>query len=240
MLAHAGVDVEPDDTGCSVHKCSDATINLTFVNCRSIKNVGGGYDVGLKYNDASTYAPPKRPLSITFDNCSVEASGGTTSPAFPTDVCPLGGGYQIDGPMTGTRGKVVVRNSIIEHTVHAGIELRNVGPTGDFAVSFENLALRQVAVAASCMQGPCSRSCRSCWNATCHTYVSTAPVTTSFVPLPGYACCAAGFKNVSVADDAARPFLFLDQAGACDPGWGADLCLTGWRTEQWDSKGPAN
>ena len=44
---------------------------------RSINNVGGGYAIALKYNDASTYAPPKRPLSILLDNCSVEAAGGT-------------------------------------------------------------------------------------------------------------------------------------------------------------------
>eukprot|EP01052_Picozoa_sp_SAG31_P028794 SAG31_NODE_2809_length_5062_cov_2.636107_2_plen_284_part_00 len=150
----AGVDIEPDDTGCQAHRCADATINLTFRSCRSINNVGGGYDIGLKYNDASTYAPPKRPLSILFDNCSVEGAGGSTSPSFPTNVCPLGGGYQVDGPMTGTRGKVVVRNSIVEHTAHAGIGLRNVGPTGDFAVSFENVTLRHVAVAPRCVQGP--------------------------------------------------------------------------------------
>ena len=74
-------------------------------NCRSISNVGGGYDIGLKYNDASTYAPPKRPLSLVFDNCSVEASGdGRTSPAVRPERCPFGGGYQIDGPKTGTIG----------------------------------------------------------------------------------------------------------------------------------------
>ena len=28
----AGVDVEPDDTGCDVNRCSDATVNLTFRN----------------------------------------------------------------------------------------------------------------------------------------------------------------------------------------------------------------
>ena len=231
------MDVEPDDTGCNVHQCSEATVNLTFRDCRSINNVGGGYAIALKYNDASTYAPPKRPLSILLDNCSVEAAGGTTSPSFPTNVCPVGGGYQVDGPMTGTRGEVVIRNSVVTDTAHAGIELSNVGPTGDFAVSFENVTLRQTATAPSCRQGPCSRSCRDCWNATCHADVATAPVMTSFVPLPGYACCAVELSNVSVFDDADRPFLFLDQAGACDPGWGVDLCLTGWRTEQWDYKG---
>ena len=113
-------------------------------------------------------------------------------------------------------------NAVIEHTAHAGIELSNVGPTGAFTVSFYSLKLRQVATAAACIQGPCSRSCRSCWNATCHASAPTAPITTSFVPLPGYACCAANFTNVSVDDTKNRPFLFLDEAGACDPGWGLD------------------
>ena len=30
----AGVDVEPDDTGCNVHQCSEATVNLTLRDCR--------------------------------------------------------------------------------------------------------------------------------------------------------------------------------------------------------------
>jgi hypothetical protein len=206
-----GLDVEPDPN----EMLAEPTVNLTVRNCRSINNIGGGYEVSVKYNDATTYAAPRRPMGILFDNCSVSTTGDDTDRG-----CDSGNGYVIGGPKVGARGTITVRNAIIEGTATAGIRLINTAPAGsaigNVSVAFENIRLSNVATHKQCGNTntyayvhtqACSKRPR---NSICSENVTTAPIMTSLVVNPGYTCCAATFTNVSVVDTQERPFLFMD------------------------------
>jgi hypothetical protein len=228
-----GVDIEPDP-----HELlAEPSVNLTFKNCRAINNKGGGYSIAVKYNDATTYTAPRRPMGVLFDHCSVEQAGGLVG---SIGECDAGGGYVISGAKAGARGNITIRNAVIEHTATAGIHLINTAPAGsprgapsswgNVTIAFENVQLRSVAASPMC-----THMCREWFNRPkgspiCAGNVSTHPIMTTFVPAVGYACCAASFLNVSVTDTRDRPFMFIDVPGSCGPGWGNAYCMKHWRS----------
>jgi hypothetical protein len=215
----AGIDIEPDDT-------SDATVNLTLRDCVSRNNIGGGYDISLKRNNASTYLAPKPPLSILFDNCSVEGSGDF-QPAAPgkytTNIDGSRGGYNINGIATGTRGQITIRNALVQDTPRPGIFLSDIAPAGAH-VLFESVELRHVATNLSVL-APKSGVPRH--------VIASAPITIlreCRLGLP-YCyviaqCCAASFANVTVVDEKKRPFMWVDAAGG-PPGTEVHQSITG-------------
>jgi hypothetical protein len=103
-----GVDVEPDDW-------TQPFINVTFRDCVSWNNRGGGYLVGLSRSNAST-----PPFSILFDNCSSQADGANYQPAIKDrwihEDDSINGGYTIGGVSAGTRGSITIRNAVVSDT----------------------------------------------------------------------------------------------------------------------------
>ena len=218
-----GVDVEPDDA-------RQATVNLTFRNCQAINNVGGGYSIAMKKNDATTYAAPKKPMSIVFDNCSVDVTGGQTDPA---DRCSHGNGYSVIGPKIGARGSIVIRNALVQHTARAGIQLYNVATDGP-SVLFENVELRNVATTTDCCaiwsnKGCANPNCKG----NCSTTLPISPIMVRWIPSVGWGSGGGSFNNVTIVDtNKDRSAVFLDPAGSCQLGWGLSLCLLHWKKGQ--------
>jgi hypothetical protein len=211
------VDIEPDPGGME----SEPSVNVTFRHCTAVNNLGGGYEVSVKYNDATTYAAPRRPMSILFDNCSVLRTGDGTDRG-----CYSGHGYEIGGPKVGVRGSITIINAVIEGTATAGIMLINTAPSGGSAIgnvsiTFENVTLRNTATQKQCTITDTSayvhtQAClKQPRNTMCTENVTTAPIMTNLIVDPGYDCCAGTFRNVSVVDVLERPFLFMDTLHPC-------------------------
>ena len=197
------MDIEPDDY-------TDVSVNVTFRDCVSRNNMGGGFDIGLKRNNASTTAAPNRPLSILFDNCSVDKTGDYEPPSpnrWPLGVDSEFGGYNIGGIVSGTRGSIVIRNAQVQDTPRAGLFMYDVAPDG-VAVSIEGVSMTRVATNRT-TRAPASGQSR---------VVKSAPVLILHECRLGLPycyeiahCCAVQLKNISVVDEVDRPWLFLDQ-----------------------------
>ena len=184
-----GRRVEPDPPAQSV---AEPSVNITFRSCQSNNNVGGGYEISVKYNSAVTYAAPRRPMGSLFDNCSVSKTGDDT---FREDgsaaSCYQGHGFEVGGAESGARGSITIRNALIEGTVGAGIMLINTAPAGsaigNVSVSFENITLRDTATQKQCAIAgtyayvhtqPCFERPR---NSICSENVTTSPIMTNLV-----------------------------------------------------------
>ena len=201
----AGVDIEPDDF-------TQGTVNLTFRNCVSRNNIGGGYDIGLKRNNATTYLPPKRPLSILFDNCSVEGSGDYVpqGSGYISAIDGSFGGYNIGGVEPGLHGSITVRNAVIYGTPRPGLFMYDVAPSSA-QVLIEHTALRRTAT---------NLTVRAPYSGSPNHVIASAPIVVLHECRLGLPycyvvaeCCAVSFRNVTVTDDQDRPFMWVDSAG---------------------------
>ena len=200
------VDIEPDDQ-------IQPSVNLTFRDCVALNNMGGGFDVSLRKNRiAALYQPPNRPLSITFDNCSVHGTGGfhpVTKDKWPHGMPTMQNGFTVQGIFSGTKGFVRIANCEVTDTQRPGLWFADISPDGAQLI-VENVSLRRTGSNHTC-EAPAS--------GLQHHTIPTAPiviVNECRLGLPYCynisSCCAAHFSNVSVEDTVNRPFLHLDAA----------------------------
>lgn len=201
----AGVDVEPDDF-------MQSTVNLTFRDCISRNNIGGGYDVGLRRNNATTYLPPKPPLSILFENCSVEGSGDYVpqGPGYATSIDGSFGGYNIGGIDPGMRGSITVRDAVIYGTPRPGVFMYDVAPSS-VQVLIENTKLERTAT---------NLSVRAPYSGSANHVIAAAPIVILHECRLGLPychvvaeCCAVSLRKISVMDNHNRSFMWIDSAG---------------------------
>eukprot|EP01052_Picozoa_sp_SAG31_P024490 SAG31_NODE_2087_length_6484_cov_5.038528_2_plen_234_part_00 len=174
MDAHpqqAGVDLEPD-------AASESLVNISFVDCVSKFNAGNQFSAWLaKLNGSS------EPVSISFDNCSVEGSARVGQ-----------AGFWIAGVHTGLRGSVRVVDSRVRGTRMPGAYLSDLTSPDSFTVRFVSTSFENVARIPV-------------WQAA-HSLSILMGSNSAF--RDAEAIGGVDFVNCSVVDDCARPFMLID------------------------------
>ena len=164
----AGVDLEPDIA-------SENLVNISFVDCVAQFNAGNQFQLWLANLNSSS-----EPVSISFDNCTVEGSALIGQ-----------AGFWVAGVHTGVRGSVRVVDSRVRGTRMPGAYLAALTSPESFTVrfvstSFENVAripVWQAAHSLSILMG------------SFHDAEKVGGV---------------DFVNCTVVDDCARPFMLVD------------------------------
>lgn len=128
----AGVDFEPNGP-------ADYLVNVTLRNCSAKNNVGGGFF--LSYSNLNNNSEP---VSIVFDECSVDGQHGDFNYGLYAYALP---GYP-DNKTTAVNGSIHWRGGSIGGTLNSAIAM-SVPLSSGLTVLIENVAVNGSAVRSS-------------------------------------------------------------------------------------------
>lgn len=171
MPQQAGVDLEPDTA-------SESLVNISFVDCVSQFNAGNQFSLWLANLNGSS-----EPVSISFDNCTVEGSAVVGQ-----------AGFWVAGAHTGLRGSVNIVDSRVRGTRMPGAYLADLTSPDSFSVHFVSTSFENVA------RFPV-------WQAA-HSLSILRGSNSAF--RDAEAIGGVSFVNCSVVDDCERPFMLID------------------------------
>jgi hypothetical protein len=172
----AGVDFEPNGA-------YDFLVNLTLRNCLARNNVGGGFF--LSYSNLNNKS---KPLSILFENCTVDGAGGNLNYGLNAYALP---GYP-DNKTNSVSGSITWRGGSISNSLNSAICF-NVPLGSDMRVLVEDTVVNGSLVRSA---GP----------------FATSPVVVGIWPGTSNEGLRKPsgqviFRNITVIDAISRPFF---------------------------------